>query len=371
MAGDDLFTHAGEMARAGELPLAERLRPTSLDEVVGQARLVGPKGVLRRMIRATPLPSMILRGGPGTGKTTLARLVCDARSDQLVSLSAVSATVSDVRREVDAARQRRGTHDQRTVVFLDEIHRFTRTQQDALLPAVESGVISLVGATTESPWATLVGPLLSRCTVLELEPLGGDDFAELAERAGGVTGVSLDPDGLEVLRNATDGDARRFLVAYEVAAALAGSGADAGGNSSGVIDAAVAHEALGAGDIRYGHGAHYDAASAFIKWMRRGDVDQAVAWMLHMLDAGDDPRFVARRMVIFASEDVGSADPRALLVADAAARAVEGVGMPEAVYNLAQSAEYLARAAKSRDTVELIARGRSTERCLPPEMMGQ
>jgi putative ATPase len=277
----------------------------------------------------------------------------------------VTATVKDIRQTVDAASDRLGMHQQRTILFLDEIHRFTRTQQDALLPSVESGIVSLIGATTESPWATIVGPLLSRCTVFRLESLGEPELVALAARAAAALGVAVDDDARDLAVTTADGDGRKLLGVLDVAAAMARGG----GQPS--IDAEAVRAALGAGEQRYGTGAHYDAASAFIKWMRHSDPDQAVAWLVHMLDGGEDPRFLARRMVIFASEDIGHADPRALLVADAAARAVETVGLPEARYNLAQAAGYLARAQKSRDVVDELARAAETERRLPPEMLGE
>lgn len=358
----DLFAAATERA-VGELgPLAERLRPSRLGDVVGQDHLLGPDGPLTRLVDAPRLPSFVLWGPPGSGKTTIARLVSSARADAFVPLSAVTATVKDIRATVEEATGRLGMHQQRTVVFLDEIHRFTRTQQDALLPSVESGVLSLVGATTESPWATIVGPLLSRVSVFRLEALGTADLEVLLQRGAALAGVTLSGGAAELAINSADGDGRKLLGVLDVAVAMS--------RGSGEIDVDGLRAALGAGDLRYGTGAHYDAASAFIKWMRHSDADQAVAWLLHMIDGGEDPRFVARRMTIFASEDVGHADPRALLIADAAARAVETVGLPEARYNLAQAAVYLANAPKSRGVVDDLARAEGTTRRLPPEMTG-
>ncbi len=360
----DLFAAAAEDRLSDSAPLPERLRPASFDEVIGHERLVGPGGSLRKLVEAPRLPSVILWGPAGSGKTTIARLLVAARSDHGVPLSAVSATVADIRKVAAAAADRLGAEGRRTVVFLDEIHRFTRTQQDALLPSVESGLISLIGATTESPWATLVGPLLSRCTVVRLEPLSEQSIVHVLERGAERAGVTIEPDALEVLRNTCDGDARKALTTLEMAIAAGALRRDR------TVTADDVREGLGAGDLRYGTGAHYDAASAFIKWMRHSNPEQALAWMVHMLDGGEDPRFIARRMSIFASEDIGHADPRALLVADAAARAVESVGMPEARYILGQAAGYLARAPKSRAVVDDLARAVDTERELPPEMRG-
>ncbi len=359
----DLFAAAAERAAAENGPLADRLRPRQLADVVGQRHLLADDGPLVRLLDAARLPSIVLWGPPGTGKTTIARLIATSRSDVFVALSAVTATVKDIRSTVDAASDRLGMHQRRTVVFLDEIHRFTRTQQDALLPSVESGIVSLIGATTESPWATIVGPLLSRLTVFRLEPLERRDLEELVARAAATLQVEVDPAAGRLALETADGDARKLLGVLDVAAALRASG--------NVIDEATVRSALGAGDLRYGTGAHYDAASAFIKWMRHSEPDQAVAWLVHMLDGGEDPRFIARRMQIFASEDIGHADPRALLIADAAARAVDSVGMPEARYLLAHAATYLSMAPKSRQIVADLERASTTIRRLPPEMLGE
>ena len=359
----DLFAAASEAEVALSGPLAERLRPASLDDVVGQSQLLGPKGALRRLVGAPRLPSFVLWGPPGAGKTTLARLIARDRSDVFVPLSAVTATVKDIRQATEEATALLGMQQRRTVLFLDEIHRFTRTQQDALLPSVESGLVSLIGATTESPWATIVGPLLSRCTVFRLESLAEADLRQLVLRAELALDVTVDDDAVDLAVRTADGDGRKLFGVLDVAAAMVT------GSGDRRITADDVRAALGAGDQRYGTGAHYDSASAFIKWMRHSDPEQAVAWLVHMLDGGEDPRFVARRMVIFASEDVGHADPRALLIADAASRAVDSVGMPEARYNLAQAAAYLASAPKSRRVVEDLARATETSRILPPEML--
>ena len=343
---DDLFDAAvGERLRTSA-PLAARLRPRTLDEVVGQEHLVGPGGPLRRLVESDRLSSVILWGPPGTGKTTLARLVAGSTSRAFVALSAVSAGVKDVREVVEGARRRLGEHDQGTILFLDEVHRFNRAQQDALLPAVEEGLLTLIGATTENPFFEVNAPLLSRSTLFRLHPLSPGAVATLLGRALAEEAAAADDDALAHLADRAGGDARVALGALEVALALVGHG--------GRVTLAAAEAALDQRALRYGPDEHYDVVSAFIKAIRGSDADAGLYWLARMLDAGEDARFIARRLVILASEDVGMADPAALVVADAAARAVEVVGLPEAKLNLAQAVVHLATAPKSnRVTVAL------------------
>jgi len=330
-------------------PLAERMRPRTLDEVVGQDELVGPGAPLRVLVEADALPSLILWGPPGCGKTTLARLLAgDPARTRFVPLSAVLAGVKDVRAVVeDAARD--AAAGRRTVLFLDEIHRFNRAQQDALLPHVERGAVTLIGATTENPSFEVIAPLLSRCRVFVLRPLGTADLAGLLrqaladpERGLGASGVGADDETIDALAALADGDARRALGLLEAGASLArGRG--------GRLDLETLREAAGRRLLLHDRDreAHYDVVSALIKSLRASDPDAALYWGARMLEAGEDPRFVARRLVIFASEDVGNADPAALPLAVAAQQAVERIGMPEARIPLAQAITFLACAPKS------------------------
>jgi putative ATPase len=349
----DLFSASVEERLARRAPLAARLRPRTLDEVVGQGHLLGPGKPLRTLIESDRLSSVVLWGPPGTGKTTIARTVAGATRQAFEPLSAVSAGVKEVREVAARARSRLGERGQGTILFLDEVHRFSRTQQDALLPHVEEGLLVLIGATTENPYFSLTGPLLSRSTLFRLEPLGPDALRELVARAlhdprGLGDAVTLDDDAFDHLVARADGDARHALTSLDVAAALA---AEAGRDRVTLADteAAMALRAL-----RYGDDEHYDVLSAFIKSIRGSDPDAGLYWLAHMLEAGEDARLIARRLVILASEDVGLADPRGLLVADAAARAVEYVGLPEARLNLAQAVLYLARAPKSNSVLTAL-----------------
>ncbi|MDH4334674.1 MAG: replication-associated recombination protein A [Chloroflexota bacterium] len=326
-------------------PLAARMRPRSLEEFVGQAHLVGPDGALTKVARPGYLPSMVLWGPPGSGKTTLARLVADRFGGQWKPISAVTSGVADIRQLVADARAVQSGGG-RTVVFIDELHRFNKGQQDALLPHVEDGTIVLIGATTENPYYEINSPLLSRLRVYRLEPLGTDDLRAVIRRATaderGLAGrVMLSTEGEETLLDLSGGDARQALNVLEAAAAVAPDGTALGPEAI----AEAAQQRLLAYD-RVGD-QHYEAASAFIKSMRGNDPDAALYWCASMIAAGEDPTFVARRIVIAASEDVGNADPRALQVAVAAMQAVEMIGLPEAQYALAQAAAYVASAPKS------------------------
>jgi putative ATPase len=333
------------------------MRPTNLDEVVGQQHLLSDDAAFRSVVESGRLVSMILWGPPGTGKTTLARLVASYGHARFEQLSAVSAGVKDVRSVLAGASQRLEDSGARTVLFLDEIHRFSKSQQDALLPGVEDGVVILIGATTENPFFEVNSPLISRSTIFRTEPLTEEEVAALIERAhaDGMRGLGGEPqiteDAVTALAERVGGDARLALTALEVAAAIAEGRAAR-------IDVDVIAEALQRRVIRYDKGGdrHYDVISAFIKSMRGSDVDASLYWLHTMLTAGEDPKFIARRMIIFASEDVGLADPAALGVAIDAFRALEVVGLPEASFALTQGVIYLAAAPKSNSVKEAIGR---------------
>ena len=345
---DDLFASAAEDALAQSAPLAARLRPRTLDDIVGQDHLLGPGQPMRTLVEADRLSSVILWGPPGTGKTTLAQAIAAHTRKHFEQLSAVSAGVKDVRDVLERAKHRLGERGQGTILFLDEVHRFSKSQQDALLPGVESGLITLIGATTENPFFEVNPPLLSRSTLFRLNALDGDAATLLLRRGLRAEGAGADDDALAHLAGHANGDGRHVLTSLEVAVAIARARhAGADGGDEPVITLADAEAALGTKALRYGRDEHYDVISAFIKSMRGSDADASLYWLARMLEAGEDARFIARRIVIAASEDVGEADPMALVVAVAAAHAVEHVGLPEAQLNLAQAVVHLATAPKS------------------------
>src|ERR1700733_9727202 len=357
MAADDLFSGAAEERLAARAPLAARLRPRTLDDIIGQAHLVGPGAPLRALIESDRLTSAILWGPPGTGKTTLASVVATATAKEFIPLSAVTAGVKDVREVVEGARRRLGEQGRGTILFLDEVHRFNRAQQDALLPSVEEGLLVLIGATTENPFFEVNAPLLSRSTLWRLEPLSNDELALVVARGLDAEGAEAEPDAVAALVGLADGDARAVLTTLEVALALAGD------HPVTIEDVERArHTRL----HHYGEDDHYDQVSAFIKSVRGSDPDAGLYWLARMLESGEDARFIARRLVILASEDIGEADPLALVVADAAARAVEFVGLPEAQLNLAQAVVHLACAPKSNRVTVALGRARDDVRQGPP-----
>jgi putative ATPase len=344
VSDDDLFTAGLNERLAAQAPLAARMRPRTLDEIVGQSHLLAPGRPLRALIDADRLSSVILWGPPGTGKTTLAQVIAGATRKAFVPMSAVSAGVKDVRDTVAAARRLLAEQGRGTIFFLDEVHRFNRAQQDALLPSVEDGTLVLIGATTENPFFSVNAPLLSRSSLFRLEPL--DD----RERA------SAEPDAVATLIGLVDGDARAALTTLEVAIAI---------SAGPTVSEADVEAARNTRAVRYEEDDHYDVISAFIKSIRGSDVDAGLYWLGRMLAAGEDPRFIARRLVILASEDVGMADPMSLLIADAAASAVEFVGLPEAQLNLAQAVIHLASAPKSNSVIAALGAAQADVADLP------
>ena len=332
----DLFDESGLENLAGRAPLAERLRPATLDDVVGQPHLTDDGGPLRSVVDRGRIGSVILWGPPGTGKTTLARVLANTVEEEFVPLSAVTSGVRDLRAALDGARERLKYEGRGTLVFVDEVHRFNKTQQDALLPALEEGLVDFIGATTENPSFEVTAPLLSRSRVLRLRSLSEGDLGLLLDRGTAELGVGVSEEGREYLLRLAGGDGRRMLNALEVAAA-----------GTKRVEVADVERAVGQRALRYGREEHYDVISAFIKSVRGGDPDAALHYLARMLEAGEDPVFVARRLVILASEDIGNADPHGLPLAVAAAEAVRLIGMPEGRITLAQATTYLASAPKS------------------------
>ncbi|HTI50281.1 MAG TPA: replication-associated recombination protein A [Planctomycetaceae bacterium] len=368
-----LFDRQEQAARDEVRPLAARMRPRTLAEFVGQRHFLAEGKLLWRMLQADRLGSVIFYGPPGTGKTSLAELIALSTKSHFARLNAASAGVKEVRSALDEARARLETSGGRTVLFIDELHHFNRTQQDVLLPDVEEGVVTLIGATTQNPFFSLVSPLVSRSRVFEFQALTRDDVLGLLrralsdrERGLGNAGVQASDESLEFLAEICDGDARRALSALEIGVlSLGGSGR--------IFDLAVAQESIQKKAIQYDAAGdeHYDAASAFIKSMRGSDPDAAIYWLARMLEAGEDPRFLARRIVICAAEDVGNADPQALILAQAAAHATEFIGMPECRIPLTQAVTYIALAPKSNAAIQAIDAALDdvrTQRILPVPM---
>jgi putative ATPase len=355
----DLFDHANDRDQEGA-PLSERMRPRRLEDMVGQPHLVADGSLLRRAIVEDRVPSMILWGPPGTGKTTLARAVAAETKALFVPFSAVMGGVPELRKILDAASERKKLHGTRTLLFVDEIHRWNKAQQDALLPHVERGTVVLIGATTENPSFAINAALLSRARVFRLEPIGPDDLARLLERALadvdrglGKANVRAEPEAIAAIAEMVHGDARRALDVLELAA---NDVASRGGART--LDRASVDQALASKTLLYDKSGeeHYNVVSAFIKSMRGSDPDAAIYWMMRMLEAGDDPLFVMRRMIIFASEDIGNADPQAIQVAVAADAAFRRLGMPEGMFPLAQCCTYLASTVKSNASYDAWTR---------------
>ena len=373
----DLFEYSRREQIEREAPLAYRMRPRTFDEFVGQEHIVGEGTLLRRSIEADRLTSIILWGPAGSGKTTLANIIANTTTSHFETLSAVLAGINDLRQVIEAAKERRTLHGTRTVLFIDEIHRWNKAQQDALLPHVEQGTVILVGATTENPYFEVIRPLLSRSRVFELRPLSNEHIRAildqaLADRERGLGSMPLvvAPEAMDHIVRIADGDARSALNALELAALTTPPGPD------GIIriDLTVAQESIQRRAVRYDKGAdeHYDTISAFIKSVRGSDPDAALFWLAKMITAGEDPRFIMRRILILAAEDIGLADPQGVIVASACAQALEWVGLPEGLYHLALATLYLATAPKSNSVgaifqaIEAVEQGADTR--VPPHL---
>jgi len=362
-----LFDHARKTQQERDAPLAARMRPRTFDEFVGQEHVVGLGRVLRRAIEADQLPSLILWGPPGSGKTTLALLIAQVTRSHFQGLSAVTAGVADLRRVVEQARERRGQDRQRTVLFVDEIHRFNKAQQDAILPHVEDGTVTFIGATTENPSFEVNAPLLSRCRVFTLHQLADEQVRAIVERARtdeerglGKLKTDLAPQALDFLVTAANGDARIALNVLELAAMATKPSEDGALR----VTLATVEDALQQRSVLYDQAGdqHYDTISAFIKSVRSSDADAAVYWLARMLEAGEDPLFIARRLIILAAEDIGMADPHGLPVAVAAQQAVHFIGLPEGAIPLAEATVYLATAPKSNASYMALNKARDDVR---------
>jgi len=331
------------------IPLAEKIRPKTLDDFVGQEHLVGKNGIIRKLIEADQIPSMIFWGPPGCGKTTLAQLIANTTKSYFLSYSAVATTLDDVRKVVSQAKERWLAYNQKTIFFLDEIHRFNKAQQDAFLPHVERGTIILIGATTENPSFEVIGPLLSRCRVFVLNQLTPEELKIIAQRGLKELKVKIQPKALQFLINFANGDARIVLNALEIAASLINQ-------TKKIISLQLIKEVLQKQNLIYDRAGeeHYNTISAFIKSMRASNVDAALYYLARMIEAGEDPLFIARRMVIFASEDIGMAQPTALVVANEVFKACEEIGYPECAINLAHGVVYLCKAPKDRSAYNAL-----------------
>ena len=365
--GDSLFEHRRKQHDGDAAPLAARMRPRTLGEYVGQEHLLGPGHILERSIQTGQIPSMVLWGPPGVGKTTLARLIAGLTNAHFIGVSAVTSGVADLRKAVEEAREARATQDLGTILFVDEVHRFNKAQQDAILPHVENGTVVFIGATTENPSFEVIAPLLSRARVLTLQPLTDEQMTRVieaavtdSERGLGNERVQLEAEALQFLLDVASGDARVALNAMEIAAQIAPVGSD----GARPVDRALIEEVLQRRSPMYDKGgdSHYDTISAFIKSMRASDPDAAVYWLVRMIEAGEDPLFIARRIVILAAEDVGMAHPQALSVAIAAQQAVHFVGMPEGAIPLAEATVYMATAPKSNASYMALNKAREEVR---------